>query len=230
MTPEREASRPVIVEFAGLPGAGKTSTVDLLDRYFRRAGWRARVIAEGAQSCPIGQEHRVPFAAWSAHRIANVLLEETFAPRPCDVLLIDRGLFDAEVFTRLLAREGLIADAQSAAMLAYLRLPFLAALTDLVLLYDLSPAESLRRRMADSLTQRRGPILNEDTLGLLAACYAEAARERAATSPPLRSLDAEHLSIRGLAERAAASIEALLAARAPRAAAAGPGRGGAADG
>jgi thymidylate kinase len=208
--------RPLIVEFAGLPGAGKTSAIDLLDRYFRREGWRVRIIMEGAQACPISQEHRLPFAAWAAHRMANLLLEETYAPRPVDLLLVDRGIFDAQVFLRLLHLESRITDEQSRTLLNYLRLPFWAGLTDLIFLLDISPAESLRRRSADTLTERPGPILNGRTLELLADCYEEAAayHQHAALGPDLRRVSTADLAPRGVAEAILPVIQAALTAAA----------------
>jgi thymidylate kinase len=208
--------RPLIIEFAGLPGAGKTSAIDLLDRYFRREGWRVRIVMEGAQACPISQEHRLPFAAWAAHRMANLLLEETYAPRPCDLLLIDRGIFDAQVFLRLLHAESLISDAQTQVLGDYLQLPFWAELIDLIFLLDISPAESLRRRAADSLTQRPGPILNDRTLQHLAQCYEEVTQRymRETRHPDLRRVNTEGMTPRAVAEAARPVIQAALEAAA----------------
>lgn len=204
--------KPLVVEFAGMPGAGKTRTIDLLDHFFRREGYRVRVVSEGAQACPIGQEHRVAFAAWTAHRIANILLEETHAPRGYGLLLLDRGLFDAQAFIRLLALESKITEDEAHVMLTHFRLPFWAGLTDLVFLLDISPEESLRRHVADSLTTRPGPILNQATLGLLQSAYEDVARFCAGAefTPTLRRLDAVRNAPRRLAELCLPVIAAAL--------------------
>jgi thymidylate kinase len=210
--------KPLIVEFAGMPGAGKTRTIELLDHFYRREGKSVRVITEGAQACPIGQEHRVAFAAWTAHRIVNVLLEEAYAPRCYDLLLLDRGLFDAQAFIQLLFLESKITENEMQTLLGHLRLSLWTGLTDLVLLLDVPPNESLRRHMSDSLTQRPGPILNEPTLVLLRSAYEDVAQFYGArrAGPVVQRLDASRDSPQRLAELCLPAITKALGQIAPK--------------
>ena len=200
--------RPVFVEFAGMPGAGKTTTIDILDHFFRREGKSVRVITEGAQACPIDQDCRVQFAAWTAHRLLNVLLEESYCTRGYDLMLIDRGLFDVQAFIRLLLLESKASEEQVTTMIDYLRLSQWSELTDVVFLFDIPARTALRRHAKNSLTQQPGPILNGSTLQLLQDCYDEIAdqyrlsrpgvsveRFAAAKVVPRRAMCSHHLEV-----------------------------------
>ena len=72
--------RPLIVEFTGLPGAGQDpppSTCWIAT--FAREGWHIWIIMEGAQACPISQEHRLLFTI-EVFAECGVLIQVTSVP------------------------------------------------------------------------------------------------------------------------------------------------------
>jgi putative protein kinase ArgK-like GTPase of G3E family len=45
--------KPIVLEFAGVPKAGKTSTLSQVQTFLRRCGFRVEVVVERASICPI---------------------------------------------------------------------------------------------------------------------------------------------------------------------------------
>jgi len=92
------ARKPVVFEFAGVPKAGKTSTLGALQAFLKRCGFRVEVVVERASVCPIRDKKHANFNVWTACTTLAQILEKTQnPPRPDDphVLILDRGLFDA---------------------------------------------------------------------------------------------------------------------------------------
>ena len=45
--------RPILIEFCGSPKAGKTTTITSLNIFFKRNGFRTKILAERAGICPV---------------------------------------------------------------------------------------------------------------------------------------------------------------------------------
>ena len=88
--------RPIVIEFCGSPKAGKTSCISALSMFLRRNGFRVKVLVERASVCPVGNKYDPLFNVWT---ICSALAElsETISnsPKDYDVVILDRGLFDA---------------------------------------------------------------------------------------------------------------------------------------
>lgn len=92
------ARRPVVVEFCGLPKAGKTTTLNAVQAFLKRCGFRVHVVVERASVCPIRDKKHSDFNVWTASTTLAQLLEQTQSPPhpdDPDILLLDRGLFDS---------------------------------------------------------------------------------------------------------------------------------------
>ena len=88
----------MVVEFAGVPKAGKSTTLGQVHAFLKRCGFRVEVVVEHASICPIRDKKHANFNVWTACTTLSRILEKTQIPsRPGDpdVLLLDRGLFDA---------------------------------------------------------------------------------------------------------------------------------------
>jgi hypothetical protein len=96
------ARKPVVFEFAGVPKAGKTSTLGALHSFLKRCGFKVEIVAEKASICPIRDKHHFNFNVWTSCSALIQLLERTQNPprdgEP-DILILDRGLFDALSWT-----------------------------------------------------------------------------------------------------------------------------------
>jgi thymidylate kinase len=86
---------PLVVEFAGLPAAGKTTMTNLLAAKLRRLGIRTIPLPEAAADCPLIKLKRDwHFNVWTlCHTVERIL--EAFADDSAEVIIADRGLFDA---------------------------------------------------------------------------------------------------------------------------------------
>ena len=87
------ARRAFVLELTGTPKAGKTSTLALLQAFFKSAGFKVSTLKERAAECPLSMKGHFFFNAWTmATMLADVLANlETDA----DLLLLDRGFLDA---------------------------------------------------------------------------------------------------------------------------------------
>jgi hypothetical protein len=71
----RELKRPpLVVEFAGVPKAGKTSTLNQVHAFFRRCGFRCEVVVEWASVCPVRDKKHFNFNVWTACTTLTQLL------------------------------------------------------------------------------------------------------------------------------------------------------------
>lgn len=94
----QQARKPIVIEFAGLPKAGKTTTLNSVQAFLKRCGFRVKVVVERASVCPIRDKRHANFNVWTASTTLAQILEHTQTPPRADdpdVLILDRGIFDA---------------------------------------------------------------------------------------------------------------------------------------
>ncbi len=92
------ARKPIVIEFAGVPKAGKTTTLGQLQSFLKRCGFRVEVVIERASVCPIRDKKHANFNVWTACTTLAQILEKTQDPPRIDdphILILDRGLFDS---------------------------------------------------------------------------------------------------------------------------------------
>lgn len=208
-------SYPVIVEFSGLPGGGKTSTIDILEHYFCREGFEVQVVKEGSSRCPISRKSRIEFVTWTANQIINTLLELRHCDRTHGLVFVDRGVFDSQAFVRLLCRTSELSEAHKRALVDYVDLPYWGGLADIVFLLDISSRTSCYRHGRDRLSDKPGIIVNSTTLESLRECYEDVFNFSAARSSSHRveRVDAEERNPVQIAELCRSKIESMLAVR-----------------
>ena len=90
------ARRPIVIEFCGTPKAGKSSCISSLVLFLKRNGFKVRVLTERASVCPIDNKFDPNFNIWTGcsalAELVHILSNE---PRSLDVVILDRGMFDA---------------------------------------------------------------------------------------------------------------------------------------
>lgn len=90
-----EDKKPLIVEFGGLPAAGKTTVITSLQEYFLKRGFRCEIVTTATNVSPIsGYKMSAQFDVWSICRTAMCILEKN-ALKDLDIVFIERGLFDS---------------------------------------------------------------------------------------------------------------------------------------
>ena len=99
--------KPVVVEFAGVPKAGKTSTLTQVQSFLKRCGFRTEVVVERASICPIRDKKHSNFNVWTACTTLAQILEKTQDPPHIDdphILILDRGIFDSICWLTMMDR------------------------------------------------------------------------------------------------------------------------------
>lgn len=93
-----KARKPLVIEFAGVPKAGKTTTLTQVQAFLKRCGFRTDVMVERASVCPIRDKKHANFNYWTLCTTLAQILEKTQNPPRSDdpqILFLDRGLFDS---------------------------------------------------------------------------------------------------------------------------------------
>jgi thymidylate kinase len=152
-----------VVEFAGTPRAGKTSAMLALQKLLEARHHQVKIIEEHAS---IYQSRRHPyFNIWTATKTTSVMLEAMQST--ADVVLIDRGLFDALCWMDWYHRSGHLSRPEHRVIVEFLCVRPLRQMIHLALVMTVEPAVALQReREAHSAGVARGPrtIMNAKTL------------------------------------------------------------------
>ena len=101
------ARRPLVIEFAGVPKAGKTTTLSQVQTFLKRCGFRTEVVIERASVCPIRDKKHANFNVWTACTTMSQILEKTQNPPLSEdpqILFLDRGIFDSICWMTMMER------------------------------------------------------------------------------------------------------------------------------
>jgi len=161
------APRPFTIEFAGTPKSGKSTSVEAVRHFFTRQGFKVHVLVERASVCPIPMKGHLFFNTWCASTMLAELLAniETAA----DMIIIDRGLFDALVWLTLQRRRGELTDCEAQRIEAFLLLPRWRNLIDLPVVMSVSAQEAIIRENNVRVTTKPGSIMNLEVLDAITA-------------------------------------------------------------
>jgi predicted NUDIX family phosphoesterase len=159
----RTAKRPLIIEFSGSPKSGKTTVIGVLSLFFRRNNFRVETFTERASISPIANRKGHPdFNVWVSCASLQGLIESM--EKDIDLLILDRGLFDALAWNRLLARTGQITPQEAETIEAFFAMDRWTRMVDLVCVMTCDPATSIEREYANQLTRKRGTIMEASIL------------------------------------------------------------------
>ena len=101
---ESPNSKQFVIEFAGTPKSGKSTCIDIVDHFFRRLGYDILAPSEGASKRTPRRlkEDLVAYNAWSATYALTQILESRYGADMYQLVLMDRGLFDALAWFEML--------------------------------------------------------------------------------------------------------------------------------
>jgi len=174
------APKPVIFEFAGVPKAGKTSTLNALQAFLKRCGFRVEIVVERASICPIRDKTHSNFNVWTACATLAQILEKTHGPPRLDdpdILIFDRGLFDALCWLRLMERLERIRPKELQAVEAFLRMAEWRKRISAVFVMMASPEDAMRRERELLTTERKdGSIMNKKVLAQMSNTIRETSK------------------------------------------------------
>lgn len=157
--------RPIIIEFCGSPKAGKTSCISALSMFLRRNEFRVKVLVERASVCPVNNKYDPLFNIWTVCS-ALAELSELLSnhPKNYDVVILDRGVFDALCWFEWQAAHHYLDKDSLDRIASFLTLKRWRASIDLVLVFQAKAEKSIEREYAALLTRKRGSIMREPIL------------------------------------------------------------------
>ena len=171
--------KPVVLEFAGVPKAGKTTTLGQLQAFLKRCGFRVETVVERASVCPIRDKKHANFNVWTAcTTLAQVLEKTQTPPRPDDpdILILDRGIFDSLCWLTMMERLSRLRQDDLVVMERFLRLDDWRKRISAVFVMTASPEDSLEREKGYLPAQGAGgSIMNMEVLQKMLATTREMA-------------------------------------------------------
>lgn len=158
----RESDRPFVIEFSGMPRAGKDRQISILRDYLQDVhDYRVEVLEEAIRLCPMPTSSELDRFYWTIPAVVSLMLETVLdRPRKYDVVILNRGLFDTLAFLHMMRIQDRIDDGMESVLAEFLLYEEWTCLVDAVLLLLISPGEALRRekeqaRMAVRTLYRR---------------------------------------------------------------------------
>lgn len=198
---------PLIIEFTGLPNSGKTTLIHNLVKILEDDGLKVKVMQENAELVP----KEIPKKTW----VRNVwitfgqlqsLLEIPYINN-YDIILLDRGFFDAMFWANFLYVQNVCSKEQSDSLLKILEeMNHNFNLTpDFLFVINVSVEESIRRRLA---MEGEKPILTN--FNLLNLYQDELNKFYPKVSSPIIYLDTTNMSISEVCSSAYKKIKDLV--------------------
>ena len=160
--------KPVVIEFAGVPKAGKTSILGQLQGFLKRCGFRVSVVVERASVCPIRDKKHANFNVWTACTTLAQVLETTQTPPRSDdpdVLILDRGLFDSVCWLTMMEQLSRLRQTDRETIERFLTIDDWRRRITAVIVMIASPADSMQREKGHlPVVGTHGSIMNEEVL------------------------------------------------------------------
>ena len=168
---DHQARKPIVVEFAGCPKAGKTSTIGQVTAFFKRTGFKVEVVIERASVCPIRDKKHSNFNVWTGcTTLANLLEKTQEPPRPDDpqILILDRGIFDSICWLQMMERMVRIKPEDRERIESFLLIDDWRKRLSGVVLMLAKPEDSMDRERGDlPVPNASGSIMNLEILAQL---------------------------------------------------------------
>jgi thymidylate kinase len=157
---------PVVVEFAGSPKSGKSTTIDILVHFFKRMGMKVAAPTEGASKRTPYYLRRdlVAFNSWTLCYAISELLSNYYDNDRPSLIIMDRGPFDSLAWMGLLHNRGELSDDEFDHIKQFALHPRWTNLMSRLYLFTCSPHTSLERETASKLTLRGGTAMNPELL------------------------------------------------------------------
>lgn len=161
------ARKPVVVEFAGVPKAGKSTTLAQIQAFLKRCGFRVEVVVERASVCPIRDKKHPNFNVWTACTTLSQILEKTQTPSRLDdpdVLILDRGLFDAVSWLAVMERLNRLRAEDREILEKFLLLPDWRQRITGVIVMTAAPRDSMERERGYLPVENTGGSIMNDAV------------------------------------------------------------------
>jgi predicted ATPase len=164
---------PVVIEFAGSPKSGKSTTIDVISHFFRRMDFKVRAPTEGASKrTPYHlKRNLVAFNCYTLNYAISELLDAYFNIDQPDLVILDRGPFDSIAWLKHLHDDGQLDREDLEALEKFARLPLWTSRMSAIYLFTCTPGVSLERENESKLTRREGRAMNPEMLAAMCDQY-----------------------------------------------------------
>lgn len=161
--------KPIVIEFAGVPKAGKTSTLTQVQSFLKRCGFRTEIVVERASICPIRDKKHSNFNVWTACTTLAQILEKTQDPPHIDdphILILDRGIFDSICWLAMMDRLARIRNSDRENIERFLLADEWRKRISAVILMIVNPKDAMQRERGVLPVEqvKEGSIMNLDIL------------------------------------------------------------------
>ena len=174
-----KARKPLVIEFAGVPKAGKTSTLTQVQAFLKRCGFRTDVMVERASVCPIRDKKHANFNIWTLCTTLAQILEKTQNPPRSDdpqILFLDRGLFDAICWLTMMEKLSRIRQEDRETIQRFLSIDDWRKRVSAVFMMLTSPSDAMiREQSVLPVVGDGGSIMNTEILQQVKAVSEECA-------------------------------------------------------
>ncbi|MDE0455748.1 MAG: hypothetical protein OXI15_00520 [Chromatiales bacterium] len=143
-----KARKPLVIEFAGVPKAGKTTTLSHVQAFLKRCGFRTDVVIERASVCPVRDKKHANFNVWTACTTLAQVLEKTQNPPRGDdpqILFLDRGIFDSICWMTMMERISRIRQKERQIIQDFLMIDDWRKRISAVFVMLVSPGDAMKR-------------------------------------------------------------------------------------
>ena len=184
---------PLIVEFAGSPKAGKSTTIDIVTHFFKRTGFKTWAPTEGASKRTpyFLRRDLVAFNAWALNYAISEILIAYHNVEEYDLVVLDRGPFDSLAWMNVLKDDGELDQDGYDRIRDFARRPKWAKLVERIYLFTCSPETSMRREHEAKLIRSDGTAMNEEMLGKLQGQYEFLGQEQGSTTSDVRKFSTD---------------------------------------
>ena len=173
--------RPIFIEFSGTPKSGKSTCIDIVSHFFRRINYRVLSPSEGAsRRTPHHlRADLVAFNTWSASYALTLILESLYDPYKYQLVILDRGLFDALAWFQLMLNRDQITLETCDQIHNFLLIDKWRSIIDEVFLFTADPDTSLERENQHTLIDEPGRTMNPEFLQELNVAYSSVRKKYA---------------------------------------------------
>lgn len=162
---EHRQKRPIVIEFSGSPKAGKTSCINSLELFLKRNDFSVKVVQERASVCPVSDKQSPMFNIWTACMSLSALIGTLENKNnSIDVLILDRGIFDAMCWFEWLVSTNRMESRQREITESFFLMDELIKSIDIVFAFCVEPEVSIEREYTKLLTNKPGTIMNKKIL------------------------------------------------------------------
>ncbi len=158
---------PIVIEFAGSPKSGKSTTIDVISHFFKRMDFKVRTPTEGASKrTPYHlKRNLVAFNCFTLNYAISELLDAYYNVEQPDLIILDRGPVDSLAWLQHLHEDGKLSKKELDTLRNFALLPLWRDLMSGIYLFTCTPEVSLKRENEAKLTRREGRAMNPEMLG-----------------------------------------------------------------